>query len=336
MSGIKNFTPHKTSNSYRGYLKYVIPIFIMVIVPLFVTEAYIVHVLFLCTYFAFLSEAFNLVSYTGQLSLGHAAFLGLGAYASTYLFLFHGVSPLIGIFAGALLAAAAGFIISYPCFRFGLRGPFFALTTIAFAEVLSYVFVNLDAVGGAYGLLITFSKYGPSAKDLLFESKLAYYYIMLAMMLSLIYSIGRLEKSKFGFYVNAIREDEDAAWSLGINVTKIQVTAATLSAFLTGLGGTFYAFYFLYIEPLGLFAIDRSVEIAAPAIIGGQATVLGPIVGAFILTPIAEFLRAYFGGGLIGIHLIVYGAVIIAGAMLLPEGLIVGFERLLKRSSKSS
>ncbi len=334
MSKIQNSSSRRSS-PHKSLLKYA-PIIVLIVIPAFITEAYIIHVLFLCCFFAFLSEAFNLVSYTGPLSLGHAAFLGLGAYASTYLFLSHGVSPLVGIFAGALLAAAAGLTISYPCFRFGLRGPFFALTTIAFAEVLSYVFVNLDAVGGAYGLLITFSKYGPSAKDLLFENKLAYYYIMLAMMLGLIYSVSRLEKSRFGFYVNAIREDEDAAWSLGINVTRIQVTSATISAFLTGLGGTFYAFYFLYIEPLGIFAIDRSVEIATPAIIGGQATVLGPILGAFILTPIAEFLRAYFGGGFIGIHLIVYGAVIIAGAMLLPEGLIVGLERLLKRFSKSS
>ncbi len=309
---------------------------LLIIVPPLVTESYIVHVLFLCCFFAFLSEAFNIVSYTGQLSLGHSAFLGLGAYASTYLLLSHNVTPLVGIFVGALVAAVAGFVISYPCFKFGLRGPFFALTTIAFAEVLSYVFVNLNEVGGAYGLLINFGKYGPSATNLLFESKLTYYYIMLVLMLGLIYFVDRLGKSRFGFYVNAIREDEDAAWSLGIDVTRIQVTSAAVSAFFTGLAGTFYAFYFLYIEPLGIFSIDRSVEIATPAIIGGQATVFGPIIGAFILTPVAELLRAYFGGGFIGIHLIVYGAVIITGAILLPEGLIVGVEKLLKRSSKSS
>ncbi|MGQ9543596.1 MAG: branched-chain amino acid ABC transporter permease [Candidatus Bathyarchaeia archaeon] len=315
-----------THNSYKRLLKYT-PIIILLVAPPFITEAYIIHILFLCCFFAYLSEAFNLVSYTGQLSLGHAAFLGLGAYTSTSLFLFYGISPLIGMFAGAFLAATAGLIISYPCFRFGLRGPFFALTTIAFAEVLSYIFVNLDALGGAYGLLITFSKYGPSVKDLLFESRLVYYYIMLALMLSLIYFVNRLEKSRFGFYINAIREDEDAAWSLGIDVTRIQVTSATLSALFTGVGGTLYAFYFLYIEPLGLFSIDRSVEIATPAIIGGQATIFGPILGAFILIPVSELLRAYFGGGFLGVHLIVYGTVIIIVAMFLPEGLTVIFKR---------
>jgi branched-chain amino acid transport system permease protein len=269
--------------------------------------------------YAYLGQAWNILSgYGGQLSAGHAAFVGVGAYTTTLLALHAGLSPWLGMFAGAALAAGLGAVVGFLGFRFGLRGFYFVLLTVAFAEVCRVAVLNTEAVGGALGLYLTFTG---DPWQLQFPDNRGYYYVGLALTVVATAIVAGVERSRLGAYLHAIREDEDAAEALGVDTRRVKLVAMVLSAFLTGLGGAFYASYLFSLQPNTVFGIPLSVDIILRPVVGGSGTLLGPILGSFILSPLAEVSRAYFARtGLIGLHLIVYGLLLIAVVLFLPRG----------------
>jgi branched-chain amino acid transport system permease protein len=298
-----------------------------------VLGSYAVTIFILIFFYGFLGQAWNIVGgYAGQLSAGHAAFVGVGGYTAAMLSIEAGLTPWVGMFVGAALAALLGAIIGYLGFRFGLRGFYFVLLTVAFAEICRIAVSNIDAIGGPLGLYITFTG---DPRQFQFRDGRVYYYIALALMLAATATAWTIERRRFGIYLAAIREDEAAAESLGVNALKYKMLAMVVSSFLTGLGGTFYAFYLFSLQPNTLFGIPLSVEIIIRPIVGGAGTLLGPILGSFILTPLAELSRLYLGqGGLHGAHLIAYGVLLIGVVLFLPEGAYPRLRRVLQRRSR--
>lgn len=295
-----------------------------------VAGSYVVTVFIFIFFYAYLGQAWNIVGgYAGQLSAGHAAFVGVGAYTSAMLSLKLGLSPWLGMFVGGILAAALGALIGFLGFRFGLRGFYFVLLTVAFAEICRVIALNTDAVGGALGLYITFTG---DPRQFQFQDNRAYYYVALALMLLATGITVWMERRRVGQYLVAIREDENACEALGVNTLKYKMLAMVVSSFLTGLGGTFYAYYLFSLQPNAVFGIPLSVEIIIRPIVGGAGTVLGPILGSFILSPLAEVSRIYFAqGGWSGVHLIAYGLLLVAVVLFLPHGAYPALHRLLAR-----
>jgi branched-chain amino acid transport system permease protein len=290
----------------------------LVILPA-VLDSYGRTVFIFIFFYAYLGQAWNIVGgYAGQLSLGHAAFVGVGAYASTLLAMTWGVSPWLGMFAGGLAAACLGALVGFLGFRFGLRGFTFVVLTLALAEICRLLTLQADALGGALGLFITFTG---DPWQFQFQDNRAYYYVALGLMLAAAAIVAALERTRLGASLAAIREDEEASEALGIDTMRAKLAAMILSAFLTGIGGTFYANYLFSIQPNTVFGIPLSVDILLRPIVGGSGTLWGPILGSFILSPLAELSRTVFAkGGWSGVHLVVYGALLVAVVLFLPQG----------------
>lgn len=302
-------------------LGWVVAAALAVAVPPFVSP-YVVHILVLILFFAFLGAAWNILGgYAGQFSFGHAAFFGIGAYTSTLLLVRLGVSPWLGLWAGGLLAAAFGCFAGYLAFRYGLRGPYFALVTLAFAEMLRLIAVNWPAIGGPMGILIPLPKGGNAWLALQFREKLPYFYVMLALVALVLWLTRRLERSRLGYTLAAIRENEDAAEASGVNTLAAKLTAMALSSFLTALGGTFYAQYFSFIDPTLAFGVSVSVEILLRPIVGGPGTLVGPLLGSVVLTPLSELTR-WLIRGRPGVDVMIYGAILVVVITFLPRGLV--------------
>lgn len=281
---------------------------------------YALEVLISILFFGYLGACWNILGgYGGQFSFGHAAFFGLGAYTSTLLFLHWGVSPWIGMLAGGLLAAGFGLFAGYLSFRYGLRGPYFSLVTLAFAEMLRVVAVNWKAVGASLGLVVP--NRGSAPALFLFAEKLPYYYVILTMAVGALVITRAMERSRMGYALAAIRENEDAAEAAGVDALSTKLSAMALSSFLTALGGTFYAQYFSYIDPSLTFGPAISIGGLLPAIVGGAGTVTGPLLGSFVLTPISELTRAALRGRA-GADIMLYGLVLILVISFLPNGLV--------------
>ena len=281
---------------------------------------YALEVLISILFFGYLGACWNILGgYGGQFSFGHAAFFGLGAYTSTLLFLHWGVSPWIGMLAGGLLAAGFGLFAGYLSFRYGLRGPYFSLVTLAFAEMLRVVAVNWKAVGSSLGLVVP--NRGSAPALFLFAEKLPYYYVILTMAVGALVITRAMERSRMGYALAAIRENEDAAEAAGVDALSTKLSAMALSSFLTALGGTFYAQYFSYIDPSLTFGPAISIGGLLPAIVGGAGTVTGPLLGSFVLTPISELTRAALRGRA-GVDIMLYGLVLILVISFLPNGLV--------------
>jgi branched-chain amino acid transport system permease protein len=293
------------------------------LVPVFLHDPYYLHIFVLVFFFAYLGTAWSLVGMAGQLSLGHAAFLGIGGYTSTLMFMEWGVTPWLGMWAGAVGCAILGVIIGYPAFR--LRGPYFALTSIAFAEILRIYVENTEVappgipLRAAMGLLVPLKGHAPELFQ--FDGKEPYYYIAFGMMCTAVALSFLINRTRIGHYLAAIRSDQVAAESLGINSTRFKLTAMAISCFLVAVGGTFYAQYFRYINPERAMGISISIEIALVGIVGGWQTVLGPTIGSILLSPIGELVRAYFGGTYAGLHLVLYGLLLMMVILFLPNGL---------------
>jgi branched-chain amino acid transport system permease protein len=279
--------------------------------------------------YAYLGQSWNILGgFAGQLSLGHAIFMGLGAYTSTILFIHLGLTPWLGMLAGAALAALCGGVIGYMSFHFGLKGHFFALATIAFGEIFRLFALSIQAIGGAQGLLVPLKGNAPFLFQ--FIEKEPYYYIALMMMLLCTGVVHLLQRSRYGYYFIAIRENEEAAKALGINTLKYKILATAISAFLTAMGGSFYAQYVLYIDPPGSFGVLVSVDIALRTIIGGTGTIFGPILGSFVLSPMSELVQSLVGVGRSGVYMMVYGAILMIVCLVMPNGIFPYMKRFLK------
>jgi branched-chain amino acid transport system permease protein len=247
-----------------------------------------------------------------------------------------GLSPWLGMLIGGLLAAFLAVLIGFPTMR--LRGPYFALTTIAVAEMVRIWVENTDRVmgihlKGAEGLSVPLV--GNSWVLFQFDSKVPYYYIILAMLVLVMSITAVMERSRLGACLKAIRGDRDAAESLGINPTRYTLAAYAISAFMTALGGSFYAQFIRFINPERNMGVELSIDMALMSIIGGQGTVFGPLIGAAFLAPVAELSRTMLGGQLPGLHLVIYGVVLIFAVIYLPKGLLDPIQKIGRRLLRS-
>jgi branched-chain amino acid transport system permease protein len=288
--------------------------------------------------FAFIGVAWNLLGgYAKQLSLGHAAYFGLGAYTSTILLIRYGISPWIGMIAGGFVAMLASLPIGALCFR--LRGPYFTISTIATAQVLMLLFLKFrDFAWGAEGT--TIPNLGDSPWMMQFDDKAAYYYIALVLLILGLAITYWVERSWMGFYLVALGEDSDAAEAVGVNVARIKRDIYMISAFLTGLAGTFYIQYIYFIDPNTAFNFNISVEAALVSIVGGVGTMWGPVVGTVLLEPTSALVQSWLGASHGGVQLTLYAFILMAVILWRPDGLLGFFtdlyERLFRHSSRPS
>jgi branched-chain amino acid transport system permease protein len=273
-----------------------------------------------------LGVAWNIVGgYAGQVSLGHAAFFGLGAYTSTLLLVKFGVNPWLGVLAGGCVAAALSVAFGWSCFR--LKGHYFAMATIAVAELVQIVFTEWEWGGAAVGLYVPMDRTGWLWLN--FPTKLPYYWLALALLLITLAVNLWIERSWLGYYFRAIKDEPDAARSIGVDIARYKQVALSISAFFTALGGSLYAQKELYIDPSSVLATGLSIKMALVSILGGVGTLFGPVIGSVVLTSIEEFTRIFFGATGKGTDIIVYAALIIVVAVFYPRG-IVGWWRSMR------
>jgi branched-chain amino acid transport system permease protein len=303
---------------------------VMALLPLFVSP-YVVSVLIVVLFAAYFGQAWNIVTgFAGQLSLGHALYVGLGAYASAVLFVRFGLPPWLGMIAGMAIAALTGSLIAALSFRFSVTGVYFALLTIAFNEFTRILFDHFGWVGATSGLFLPVANRAHDDLVMLRGSPLMFYYFLLALSLGALSLSHFLLHRRIGYYWQAIREDQEAAEALGIDVFRYKVAAMALSAAMTAVGGSFLAFYDNNLYPDTVFAIGRSVEIITAPIIGGLGTLFGPILGAFVLTTLGEAMTQVSSGFAIdGLKQWCYGAALLLIVALQPAGLWPWLERRL-------
>jgi len=311
----------------KRYLIFILGFLILLVLPKFLSS-YTLGVFILIFYYAYLGQSWNILTgYTGVISLGHSLYVGIGAYTATYLVMTFGLSPWIGMWVGGMVAGGIGLVVGYLGFRFGLKGVYFVLLTIAFAEIGRLIILHLKVFGSFQGLFIapTFN-----FANLQFKENTPYYYIALGYVIFSLIVVRLIERSKLGRYMVALREDEDAAESLGVDVFKSKMIAIFISAFMTSLGGAFYANYIYYLHPGTMMSMASSIEIILRPIIGGMGTVLGPVVGSFLITPLAEISRSYFSkAGYEGLHLVIYGFLLVAVVLFFPRGVISYIKKVL-------
>jgi branched-chain amino acid transport system permease protein len=290
------------------------------VIPLVVRDAYFLDAVVLILMWGAVSAAWNIAAgYAGQASLGHAAFFGIGTYAAALVTTKFDRSPWLGLVIGVLVSMLAGLAVGYLSNR--LRGPYFALSTIAFSQVLLIVASRWRGfTSGSEGIPVPFRP-GFATLGL---GHVAWVYLILVVSV-VYYAIEVfLERSRIGYQLAGVREDEDAAEALGIASRRLKVLAITLSAGLTSICGTFWAEYVAFVDPAHVFSIDLSVRFALNTIIGGTGVAIGPWLGSILITSLETYLRATFSGvttGFTGIYLIIYGAVLILVVRFVPEGL---------------
>lgn len=292
----------------------------LALLPLGVGDVYTQNLIIITLLFAGLAQAWNILGgYCGQISLGHALYLGIGAYVSTMLYVHGGVPPTAGMFAGGAVAGLCALLVGWPCFR--LSGHYYAIATVVVGEIGYLLFLNWDWVGAATGIYVPFR--GESLIELQFRtSKLPFHYLALAFA-ALAWAVAyAIEGRAWGFAWRAVRDDVVAARSLGVRVFPSKMAAAAISGFLTGTGGAIYAQYVGYIDPDSILAAQLSILIALPAVLGGVGTLWGPLVGAAVLMPLSELTRSFLGGGGRGVDLMIYGALIVVVALARPAGLV--------------
>lgn len=309
-----------------------------VLLPYLLSDAYMIQQVLMIVFFTYLAAAWNISGgFAGQISLGHAAFFGLGAYTSTILLVNWKITPWLGMLAGGLLAAAVAAAVGYVFVR--SRGIYFILLTLAFAEILRIIVSNTlhvgrIEIGGSSGLNVPLLGSAPAWFQ--FETKEPYYLIALAMMLGGLWLGHAINASKVGYYLAAIRQDSDAAQAVGINVVKYKVLSLAISGFLMGLGGTYYAQLFLTVDPERVVGASLSIEIYMIVQVGGPGRVLGPLIGALVLVPLAELVRVYVGANVQGLHLIFYGVILILVVGFMPHGVQPALKRALDRLRRAS
>jgi len=318
----------------RLYLLLAAVFVILILLPLFL-DNYALGIFVMIFFWAYVGQSWNvLTGYTGHISLGHALYIGIGAYATTFLAQTFGLTPWVGMFLGGVIAVAIALFLGFLGFRFGLRGVYFVIMTIAFAELTRLAVSHIEALGSFTGIFLDFN---PSFYNFQFRGNIPYYYIALGYVVASLIAVRVLEVSKVGRFIVAIREDEEAAQALGVNTFKYNMIAIAISAFMTSLAGAFYANYIFYLHPNSLFGMSMSIELILRPIVGGLGTLFGPIIGSIILTPLSEISRAYFAkGGLEGLHLILYGVVAILVVLFMPKGIIVYVKRALNPIIKFS
>ena len=304
--------------------------------PLGPAWLYILHVLILILIWAFVGTAWSLMGRFGLVSLGHGAFLGLGAYTTTLLWNFWGISPWIATPLAAAVAVLLALILGYPCFRFRVVGHYFALVTLALGEVIRLLIIaERDWTGGSLGL--TLKDAGAfNLAAIQFADKRIFYLIALVVWLAGLWVWRRVDRSMTRSALEAIGEDETAAASVGIPVTRFKLKITLLSAGLTAVGGVLYAQYVTYLNPGTLAGIGVSLQIVFAVVLGGMYTLLGPTVGTALTIALAEYLRVAFGVKLLGMAETIYGLVLILIIIFLPSGIYGSLRNAVVRRLSSA
>jgi len=304
-----------------------------------VASSYVLSVATLILFFAYTGQAWNvMMGFAGQLSLGHSLYVGVAAYAAAGLFFHFGIGPWAGVWLAILLCVALGAAIGFLAFRFGISGVYFALLTIAFAEFTRIGFDHIDWLGGPGGLFIKVEQREHLDLINLRGPPQMFYYVMLALTAGAFALCAWLLRSRAGYYWQAIREDEQAAQALGINTFRWKMLAVILSSALTALAGVFYAFYYNNLFPEQTFHISRSIEIILGPVIGGVGTLFGPILGAAVLTILADAITealAALGIEIPGVKQVFYGVVLLVVVMFLPHGIWPALARKLGLEGRS-
>lgn len=317
----------------RGFAPITIVVAALAAVPLVVQSNAALNFLVVTMLIALAGQGWNVLGgYGGQYSFGHAAFFGTGAYATAILQVRYGVNAWPAFAGGIALGAAVGGMIGALTFRAGLRGSYFALVTLAFAEVLRIVASVAPITGAGVGTLI---KLDLRAEALQFQSRAIFYWVILALVAVSLLVVRLLERSRFGTWLIAVRENEDAAKALGVDATRVKLGAMVLSAAITAAAGCFYAQYFLFIDSGIAYGTRMSIESLLTPIIGGVGTVFGPLLGALVVQAVGEGAKSVAGDAP-GLSLIVYGCVLVLVIAFAPRGLIGLFDnvRRLGRRAK--
>ena len=311
---------------------------VLLLAPWFVND-YLLTVLIVVLYFAFTGQAWNIMmGFAGQLSLGHAIYAGLGGYIAAVLFARFGIAPWLGLLAAMPVGAACGAIIGFLAFRFRVAGVYFAILTIAFAEFARIGFDHLDFVNASAGLFLPVTQYAHNDLWHLRGNPTMFYYVILAAAAFVFVLCRALLKSRLGYCWLAIREDEQAARAVGIDSFRYKMAAVMISAAITSFAGVFYAFFYNNLFPEQVFNISRSIELILGPIIGGIGTLFGPILGAFVLTGLAETLNTALVGlgfDLSGAKQVFYGVCLLLVVIALPDGLWPWLARLIGIEERS-
>ena len=316
----------------RTLLPWAVAAVALALVPLWVQSPYALHIFILLFLAIALGESWNIIGgFAGQYSVGHSAWYGLGAYGAFILLQRKAIAPWFGVWVAVAAAVIIAVVVGWITFR--LRGPYFVLASIAVAEIIRLAALNWkELTNGAEGILAADAPPlrlgGTVITD--WNSKTPFFYMGLAMALFCIAVNFLVKRSKLGYYLQAIREDQDAAHSLGIPLTLSKNTALAISAACTALAGSFAAFYVGFIEPQGVFGIEVSIQMVLTCIIGGIGTVAGPVIGAVVVVLLSEALRASLSSA----HLLVYGVLVIIVILTMPDG-FVGFigQRLRRKAA---
>ena len=291
--------------------------------PFIFTSSFSHHMMILILLYALMAQSWNVVAgFSGQISLGHAIFFGIGAYSSTVLFAKYAITPWAGLLVGMLLSALAAIAIGVPTLR--LRGHYFAIATLLIGS-------SWDWVGAASGLYVPIDRTAPWFYLQFHTSKVPYYYLALAAATAGYLLVWRLRRSRFGFRLQALRDEPDAAASLGIAIARHKVLAFMISGAMMSVAGSFYGQYVLVLDPERLFSAEISIIVLLMTVLGGSGTLWGPALGAAILVPLSEYSRIWFGGTGRTIDLIVYGILIMAVCMWRPSGILSLLEERVRR-----
>jgi branched-chain amino acid transport system permease protein len=292
------------------------------VLPLGVAEEYIWHVIIQIFLWSLVGNAWSLMGRFGLVSLGHGAFLGVGAYATVLLWNFLGMTPWLGVPVAVLLTLALALVIAYPCSRFQVVGHYFALVTLAVSEVVRlWIVAERDWTGGSLGVSLTTAGAASGLWTLQFADKRVFYYVGMAAWLFGLWVWWRVDRSMARSAMEAIGEDETAAAAVGIRVTRFKMAITALSAALTGLGGALLALYLAYTNPDTFSGIGVSLRIVFAVVLGGMYSLLGPFVGTALTIALSEYLRIYFGIKLIGIAETIYGLLLMIFIIFLPAGI---------------
>ncbi len=318
-----------------------VALLVLALAPLAGMGNYPLHLLIMCLLWGFVYTSWAIMGRLGMVSLGHGAFLGIGAYVVVMLWNHAGISPWLGTPIALVLAAVVAFVIGYPCFRFKIVGHYFALVTLALTEVVRLVIVALrEQTGGSLGATpnTALADTAWAVGALQFSSKLVWFYIVLAVWLAGLWIWGRVDRSMTRLALEAISQEEDAAASVGMNVTRLKLGITMISALMTCFGGVIYAQYQLYVNPETVSGIGISLQIVFGAIVGGMFVRLGPTVGAAITLLLAEVLRLAIGHDVHGLDSTIYGLMLVLFIIFMPKGIlgaaIAGLEK--RRATKTS
>jgi branched-chain amino acid transport system permease protein len=304
---------------------------VVALIPQITSSGVVLNFVMMALYAALMAQAWNILGgFGGQFSFGHALFFGTGAYVQAIAQMQFGLSPWLALALAIVAGALVALFIGALSFRYGLKGSYFALVTLAFAEVFRILATSVQFTGGGVGLMVPLK---PSFENMQFTSRTGYIYLVLCLVVLALIVTRWLKQSRFGAYLQAVRDNEDAARAIGVNPFKVKLTAIALSAAFMAAAGAFYVQVFQYIDPSIAYGSHTSVEALVAAIVGGLGTVWGPLLGALALHVLADVTRNLFGT-LPGINMVIYGIVLLIIVMFSPKG-IAGFANHFKRDKKS-